>query len=115
MQRMPQTLPEILQETQIYVAATVQGMDFQSQEDIYRKSVVAGVKTLKKKIVLPIYEADVWLVVTDDVHAGRMKMKDLFGEPPDDDSYSAISSNDGAGTFGMFFGSKRVTVNHVAH
>lgn len=72
-------------------------------------------KTLKKKITVPIYEADVWLFVADDIHAERTKVKNIFGEPPAKDSYGALASYDGVGNFGMFFESRKFTICKLAH
>lgn len=64
---------------------------------------------------MPLYEADIWLIVADDMHAERVKMKDLFGEPPGKDSYGALSSYDGIGNFSMFFQAHRVGIKEIAH
>lgn len=70
---------------------------------------------MKKKINLPIYDATIYLIVANDIHKERKKLKHIFGDPPPDYTYSGLLSWDEAGTFGLFFETKHVDVKTISH
>lgn len=71
---------------------------------------------IKKRRIVPIYDAVVWLVVADDLHRERVKMNHIFGEfDYAEFSYSALMSYDEAGTFGLFFETKSLDHNRIGH
>ena len=71
---------------------------------------------MKKRFTIPIFKADLWLVVADDMPTARRKMSKEFGDMPADmDDGAALSSYDGAGRFGLFFDVKYITPEVVAH
>lgn len=67
-----------------------------------------------KRIEVPIYEAVVWLVVSEDMPAERDKMQDVFGPSPEGD-YAALCCYSGGRQFGLFFSPSSLDVNTVAH
>lgn len=72
-------------------------------------------RPLKTKLHVPIYDAKVWLVVSDDIEASRKAMERLFGPAPDIHGYDALCSWSGGGTFGLFFLRKSMSLNTVSH
>ena len=71
---------------------------------------------MKKRFAIPIYKAEVWLVVAEDMVAARKKMVDLFGDLPTDmEDAAAICSYDGSGRVGLFFAQEELCVEVIAH
>jgi hypothetical protein len=73
---------------------------------------------MKKCLHVPIYDAVVWLVVSDEIHATRKSrsMVKLFGEPPPAEvDWAALCDYNGRGIFGIFVGSESLTVDVIAH
>jgi hypothetical protein len=58
-------------------------------------------KNIQRKLVVPIYEAAVHLVVADDIKAERAKFNEQFGEV-DGCNWDGLCSWDENGTFGIF-------------
>ena len=69
---------------------------------------------MKKRIILPIYGASIYIVVSPNIYKERMKMADIFGQPPVG-NYDALHSYDECGTFGLFFKSHKVNLTTIAH
>lgn len=74
---------------------------------------------LKKRYIVPIYNAKIWLVVCDNVKHERSKMDKVLGGPSllDDDNYDGLCSSNYS-YFALFFerGSLQSrAVNLIAH
>lgn len=72
-------------------------------------------RTIKRWITVPIYDAEVVLVVSDDIPAERTKMDALFGPSPDAETYEALTCHSGGNTFGLFFDRLTLTLATTAH
>lgn len=70
-------------------------------------------RRLKKKIVVPIYDADVWIVVDKDLKAARKKFEHLFG--PTDGEVDGLCCRSGQGVFGLFFKPSTCTREVMSH
>jgi hypothetical protein len=70
---------------------------------------------MKKELHIPIYDAVLWLVVTDDIGAERKAMEHWFGPVPETDQYSALCSYGRGHNFALFFEPSACTVNMVSH
>lgn len=68
----------------------------------------------KRRLVVPIYDAEVWVVVADDIAAERRKWEPVFGPAPAGHDYDALCSYDAGPTFALFF-RRSVTLPTVAH
>jgi len=71
-------------------------------------------KRLAKKITVPIYDAELWLVVSDRIDLERKRMEPVFGPAPEG-GYSALCSYNGTGRFALFFKKSDVTLKTVSH
>lgn len=69
---------------------------------------------MKTTINVPIYNATVYLIISDDVFKERKKMDKVFGSAQADDFEALTSSADGVLVFGLFF-RKNVSMSTVAH
>lgn len=69
---------------------------------------------LKVRLVVPIYDAHVWLVVSKNVRKERRKWEYLFGPAPDGD-YNALCCYSSCSTFGLFFRPEALTNNIIGH
>jgi hypothetical protein len=69
-----------------------------------RRKFFARLRDMKLRFMVPIYEAEVWLVVANGngIYRERAKMASVFGDPPEP-HYSALCSHDGNHRFGLFF------------
>ena len=63
---------------------------------------------------MPIYDASIYLVVSDKIGNERKKFDKLFGKYPDED-YRALHCYDSAGSFGMFFDARYVEYSVICH
>lgn len=70
---------------------------------------------VKRKITVPIYDAELVLVVTDNIGKERRKMEYIFGPAPTDLNYDALTSYSGGRRFGLFFDRKAMTTKIIAH
>jgi hypothetical protein len=70
---------------------------------------------MKKNLLIPIYDAVVWLVISNDIAAERKAMEHWFGPVPDTDQYSALCSYGKGRNFALFFEPEACTVNVVSH
>jgi hypothetical protein len=71
----------------------------------------------KKKFFVPVYNVDLWIVVTDDVKRERTKMQKIFGSFGDKHEYDGLCSCC-YDKFGVFFEKKKLetrSVNLIAH
>ena len=71
-------------------------------------------KSFKKRYLVPIYDADFWLIISDDIYDERAKMSDLFGDPPSP-TYWGLCSSNGRGDVAVFLKRSRITSRLVAH
>lgn len=74
-------------------------------------------KVLQKRFTVPIYEADLWIVVTDDMSRARRQFDDLLG--PDDcklaERCDGLLCHSGGQTFALFIARKEITLNLLSH
>lgn len=73
---------------------------------------------MKDKVVwltVPIYDAEVALVISDSVPKAREKMTDIFGPGPTEHNYDGLVSHSGGHRFGLFLNRKTMTTKIVAH
>lgn len=71
-------------------------------------------KNLRKHLVIPIYEANLWIFVSADIPAERKKWEHTFGPSPTG-QYDALCSWNGDQNFGLFFQKGKVTEKIIAH
>ena len=67
-----------------------------------------------QSIRIPLYEALLYIVVSEDPLTIRKGMSDLFGEAPECD-FDALCSYDNKGTFALFFTPTTLTPSVIAH
>jgi hypothetical protein len=79
------------------------------------KSVSDSAHTIKRKIIVPIFDAEVMLVLTNDITGERRKMEHIFGPAPDDHDYDALTSYSGGHRFGLFINRKTISTKIIAH
>ena len=72
-------------------------------------------RPFKKKIIVPIYDADLWLIVTDDIVKDRNKMDHLFGKGLIADDYDALCSFSGQNHFALFLKRAPLTLKILSH
>lgn len=72
-------------------------------------------KRIKIKTIIPIYDAVLWIVVTDHISKERRKMEHLFGPAPDGHEYDALCSHSGGHNFALFFDRKALSMKIIAH
>lgn len=70
---------------------------------------------MKKEIQIPIYDAVLWLIVTDDIAKERREMEHWFGPVPETDQYHALCSYGRGHNFALFLEQEACTVKIVAH
>jgi hypothetical protein len=71
--------------------------------------------TTQSCLSIPIYDADVWIVVAQDIGKERKEWEDLMGPAPPDEDYDALCSHNGGATFALFFAKKRLCRKTVEH
>jgi hypothetical protein len=69
----------------------------------------------KRRLEVPIYDAVVWLIVTDDIASERKKWEHLFGPAPAADNYDALCSYSGGHTFALFLSRRTLTLKILSH
>lgn len=70
----------------------------------------------KKKFLIPIFDADVYLVVADNIAIERAEMDQLFGSSKKFiHDYDALCAYSGRGHFGLFFTPKSFNRGVIAH
>lgn len=69
----------------------------------------------RKKRLIPIFNATLWVVVADNVRYERERMEDIFGEYRDDADYVGLCSDNGGGIFAVFFLKEAVGIKLVSH
>ena len=69
---------------------------------------------IKHKLIVPIYEAEVWVIVSDNIAKERENFNDLFG-PFDGERFDAICTYSGGQTFALFFTPRALTYRVIAH
>ena len=69
---------------------------------------------MKRKINIPIYDAVLYIVVSDNIHEERGNMVDLFGEAPKEDYIGCCSYND-SGEYALFFDTMEISHKTIAH
>jgi hypothetical protein len=72
-------------------------------------------RLMKKKLAVPIYDAVLWIVVTDNIAKERRKWEHLFGPAPDGHNYDALCSYSGGHNFALFFERESLTVKILSH
>jgi hypothetical protein len=73
-----------------------------------------AVRKLRRKFTVPIYDAEVWLVVDPDIEAARAKFNHLFGVC-EYSGYNGLCSYGNGCHFGIFFESHSLTAKIIAH
>lgn len=71
-------------------------------------------RPFKKRYTVPIFDADLWLIVADDIYAEREKMCHLFGKSPTP-TYWGLCSSNGRGDVAVFLKRAESTDKIVAH
>ena len=79
-----------------------------------RRKFVKNTTLFKQKINLPIYDATIWLIITEDIIGERKKMQEIFGNI-DGAYYNALCSYDNHGNFALFFEPTTLTDKIIAH
>lgn len=74
-----------------------------------------SVKSIKRKISVPIYDAVVWIIARDGIAKERKKWEHLFGPGPDGHEYDALCSHSGGHTFGLFFERRCISIKIISH
>lgn len=70
---------------------------------------------MKTTFNVPIYNATVHLVISDNIYSDRNKLNKIFGQYDGKDDFEALtSSSSGSLEFGLFF-RKNVEISTVAH
>lgn len=72
-------------------------------------------RRMKKKLSVPIYDAVLWLVVTDNIAKERKKWEHMFGPAPDAHDYDALCSCSGGHNFALFFAREPLTLKILSH
>lgn len=70
---------------------------------------------MRKKLSVPIYDAVLWVVVTDNISKERKKWEKLFGPAPSAHDYDALCSYYGGHTFALFFARGPLTLKILSH
>lgn len=69
----------------------------------------------KKKRHIPIYNATLWVVVSDNIRHAREQMKDVFGEYRNDADYIGLCSDSGGCNFAVFLQREALSIKLVSH
>lgn len=69
---------------------------------------------MRKKIKVPIYDADVFIIVNSNIEKHRKNLSYLFGPAPSG-NYNALCSSSGDGYFGLFFIPSAVNLQVISH
>jgi hypothetical protein len=69
---------------------------------------------MERKFIIPIYDANLVIVVARDIYSERQKFDEIFG-PIGGDDFSALCSYTATGEFGLFFTPKYFDHNRIAH
>lgn len=69
---------------------------------------------MKRKINIPIYDVDLYIIVSDNIYEERENLANIFGEPPEKDYIGCCSYND-SGEYALFFDVHQITHKIIAH
>lgn len=72
-------------------------------------------RNLKRIITVPLYDAVLWIVVTDDIAKERRKLEHVFGPAPEGNEYDALCSHSGGHKFALFFDRKALSMKIIGH
>lgn len=70
---------------------------------------------MNKRLSIPIFNAVVWLVVSDNIPAARAEMAHWFGPVPECPDYDALCSYGAGHNFALFFEPGALTPKIIAH
>jgi hypothetical protein len=70
---------------------------------------------LKKNRLIPIYNARLWIVVSDNIRHERKQMADIFGDYDADVDYVGLCSDSGGHRFAVFFQRDSINIELVSH
>lgn len=72
-------------------------------------------KTIRRIFIVPIYDAEVRLIVAEDIGKERKRLSKYFGDVLDGSEYDAMCSWSGGHRFALFLSYRALTAKVISH